>query len=71
MERQMSDENRQVSKTAEAEEKAAPKGAAANSGQSSGSNAAGTGNNPQDGGDSGGADEARPRGRTEDPDITL
>lgn len=43
----------------------------ANTEQSSGSNAAGTGENPQDARDSGQASEARPRGKTDDPNRTL
>jgi hypothetical protein len=42
-----------------------------NAAQSSGSGAAGTGDNPQDGPDSGSSGASRPRGKTEDPDRTL
>ena len=40
-------------------------------GPSSGSNPAGTGDNPQDGKDTAQSGAARPRGKTEDPDRTL
>jgi hypothetical protein len=43
----------------------------ANTSQSSGSNDAGTGDNPQDGNDTGSSGDSRPRGKTEDPEITL
>jgi hypothetical protein len=58
----------ETSSNASEQQKGAP---AANADQSSGSNAAGTGDNPQDGRDSGSSGESRPRGKTEDPETTL